>query len=412
MKTIWIVYPYGGIVGEAFLEARDIRFGRVLAEKGYKVIYWTANFSHTFKKKRCKGWKTIKVCKNFKTILVPALPYNNNISVGRVLFETIFSLNLKKAFKKMDKPDMIITPGTGLITAFYPVWPYIKENNVPTIYDIMDIHMFESYVRSHHSIFVPLAKLFTRIIERREKRFYESVDAVCGLGKNQLEVAIKRTGRKNIPSCLVYNGIYLDDFRKNMRRTPKVALPDKGDWSWCVYAGSLGPSYDIETILKCVDIVKNRNEKIRFIIAGAGPQEKIIADAAGKNDRIIFLGSLNPVDLPAIYARCDIGLCSYADFSTVDMPDKFYDYCAAGLPSVNSLQGEIKEYISRNNAGMQYEAGNPDSMYQSIRYILDHDYEKKKKNAYLLAERFDFGKQMEPFTELIDNLLRDDVRPS
>ena len=57
MKTIWIVYPYGDIIGEKFLEARHIRFGRKLAEKGYKVIYWTSNFSHTFKRVRSEGWR-------------------------------------------------------------------------------------------------------------------------------------------------------------------------------------------------------------------------------------------------------------------------------------------------------------------------------------------------------------------
>ena len=171
MKTIWIIYPYGDIIGEKFMEARHIRFGRMLSKNGYRVIYWTSNFSHAFKKLRSKGWKTIKVCDNFDIKLVPSTPYKKNISIRRALFELNYSRTLSKAIYKAKKPDLILTAGTGLMTAFYPVWPYIKDNRVPVIYDIMDVHLFNSYMGQHHKLLVPFARLLTKFIEHREEPF-------------------------------------------------------------------------------------------------------------------------------------------------------------------------------------------------------------------------------------------------
>ena len=403
VKTIWIVYPYGDIIGENFLEARHIRFGRMLAQNGYRVIFWTANFSHTFKRYRCTGWKTINVCENFDVELVPSSSYSSNISIGRALFEIKYARNLAIKFGNIKKPDLILTAGTGLLTAFYPVWPYIKKNLVPAIYDIMDVHLFNSYMKQHHKFLLPFAKILTNNIERREKPFYQNVSAVCGLGRNQVEIAKKRTGKQNISSCLVYNSIVVEDFRKKMKLDCRVPLPAKeSDEIWCVYAGSLGPSYDIETLLACAEIVKKNDNNIRFIIAGAGPQEKLVDDFSKKNNRITFIGSVNPNWLPAIYKKCDIGLCTYASYSTVDMPDKFYDYTAAGLAVVNSLQGEIKGYVKE--VGVQYEAENSDSLYKAIKKTIKH-LEEYKGASYKLANRFDLNEQMKPLLEMINDLV-------
>ena len=65
MRTIWLVNPYGPIEGENWREYSFNQFGKFLSDNGYKVIWWTANFSHHFKKYRSNGWKDIEVNENF-----------------------------------------------------------------------------------------------------------------------------------------------------------------------------------------------------------------------------------------------------------------------------------------------------------------------------------------------------------
>ena len=133
MKTIWFVYPYGMLPGENTQEIRYLRFGRELS-KTYNCVWWTSNFS-----KRCgkRSESEIVVQDNLKIMLVPTTPYQKNISFSRVLFELHFSRNLRKLWNNVDKPDLIITPGTGMITAFRPVWPYIRNSNVKAVYDLI-----------------------------------------------------------------------------------------------------------------------------------------------------------------------------------------------------------------------------------------------------------------------------------
>ena len=133
VKSIWFVYPYGSIPGENSKDVRYIRLGRKLP-KNYSCVWWTSSFS-----KRCgkRLGSEIIVQDNLKIMLVPTTPYQKNISIGRILFEFHFSRNLRKLCGTVDKPDLIITPGTGMITAFRPVWPYIRVKNVKAVYDLM-----------------------------------------------------------------------------------------------------------------------------------------------------------------------------------------------------------------------------------------------------------------------------------
>lgn len=409
MMTIWFIYPYGPIVDEKMLDFRYVRFGKVLAEKGYRVVWWTTNYSHGLKQRRCKGWKTIEVCTNFTIELVPVPSYKKNISIRRVFFELFFAKKLGTKFKKVHKPDLIMTSGTGLFSAFRPVWPYMKKKNVPVIYDIMDVHLVNAYMTLHHKLISPGVKLITWIASLLERKFYNSVSGVCALGRNQLEIALDRTGNRDVPSCLVYNGIYVDEFRKNMINTCLEIVPKKEPgWIYCIFAGALGPSYDIETVIKCAQISENNNDKIKFLIAGSGPQAIMLENAAKQTDRVVFLGQLAPKDLIPIYGKCDVGLCTYAAYSTVDMPDKFYDYCAGGMAIVNSLQGEVKEHVLKNSLGYQYVAGDAESLYECISKFKNKDnLNNCKKNAYSIGEQFDMKNFIIPLVNMIDELTDD-----
>jgi hypothetical protein len=87
------------------------------------------------------------------------------------------------------------------------------------------------------------------------------------------------------------------------------------------------------------------------------------------------------------------------------MPDKFYDYCAAGLAIINSLQGEVKDQINKRKLGLQYKAGNPLSLYESIEKLSDYYLLREcKSNAYASGEVFDLKNQMIPLVKMIDQL--------
>ena len=48
------------------------------------------------------------------------------------------------------------------------------------------------------------------------------------------------------------------------------------------------------------------------------------------------------------------------------MPDKFYDFTAAGLAIFNSLNGEISAWVSEKQLGYNYEPGNIEDLENKL----------------------------------------------
>ncbi len=407
MKKIWLVYPYGQVYGEKGRLARYNLFGLELSKKNYQVIWWTANFNHTEKEYRSEGWKTINVNKNYKTILIPTFHYKKNVSIGRLIFENKYARGLGRVMSKYSRPDLIIIAGTGIFNAFEPCFSYAKKNNIPIIYDIMDIPLIESYFRRNNKIIAPIAKVAMAVERKREKRFFDYIQGVTGLGKNQLQYALGRVGNRKVQSELVYNGNDVKRIRTDMAMHYNTLNLNKDkDWVWCLFIGALGPSYDIDTIIKCADKCLKNHDKIKFLIAGDGPQKNSVIEASSRNSNLKYMGFLSMEELAELYSYGDIGLCAFSDFSTVDMPDKFYDYCAAGLAVINSLKGEVKDYINNSHLGLQYKAGDADDLYKKVVELSNRTtLSICKSNAYKIGMKFDIDNQMEKMSAFVDSIL-------
>ncbi len=132
-----------------------------------------------------------------------------------------------------------------------------------------------------------------------------------------------------------------------------------------VYIGSMGRSYDLETV---VDAVK-RMDGVELEIAGSGPKEQSLRARAADCPRIRFHGYLADDALQALLARADAGVVPMFPDSCVGIPYKLADYAAAGLRVLNSLPGEAAELVSRFAAGVSYKAGDVDSLVAAVQEI-------------------------------------------
>lgn len=408
MKTIWLVNPYGPIEGENWREYSFNQFGKYLSSNGYKVIWWTANFSHHFKKYRSKGWKDIRVNDRFIIRLVPTTSYSKNIGIGRIRKDVAFSRNAMNRFKSEKLPDLIIAYENPL-TMGGPAFNYAFKNNIPIIYDQMDIWP-EFIVRSLKKPLSSIANLFFTPVYKKRKMIYNNLDGAIALGKHYLEFMFEISPRlKKKPNALVYNGIDVNEFRMHLNEKIEIEkIPEKAaDEIWCVFAGTLGPSYDIEGIIRCAEMCKKKNIiDIKFIIAGSGPMEEQVKKAEMQLDNLLYIGKLLPSQLIPVYGKCDIGLSTYSAGSNVDMCDKFYDYTAAGLAVINSLTGEISEHIKQKFLGVNYDVNNPSSFLEAILILQDRDkLATAKKNSWNAGLEFDKNNQNKKLLSVVKKIL-------
>lgn len=411
MKTIWLINPYGPIEGENWREYSFNQFGKFLSNKGYRVIWWTASFSHHFKKQRSEEWKDISVNDNFIIRLVPTTSYKKNFGFGRMYKDFVFGKNTMKRFRNEKQPDLIIS-AENPITMGLPSYKYAKQNNIPMIYDQMDIWP-EFIINSLKSPFDKLAEILFIPVCNRRKKIYDFLSGSIALGKHYLEFMQEVShSLMDKPNALVYNGIDVSSFRE------KLSAPvtneeicnlakKKNEEIWCVFAGTLGPSYDIETIIRVAErCMQEGYNQYRFIIAGSGPFEDTVREVEKKLDNLNYVGKLLPKDLVPIYGICDIGLSTYSEGSNVDMCDKFYDYTAAGLVVINSLKGEISEHISGEKIGENYRSADVDMFMNALLKYSDKDLlAETKQRSYHVGEQFDMNKQNKKLLDVIQLVL-------
>ena len=60
---------------------------------------------------------------------------------------------------------------------------------------------------------------------------------------------------------------------------------------------------------------------------------------------------------------------AYGAHATQSIPNKFFEYLAAGVAIVSSLKGELEELVRRENLGRNYEAGDSGSLVKTLEYL-------------------------------------------
>ncbi len=410
MKTVWIVGASGPIEGENWRDYRNNQFGKYLSSCGYRVIWWASNFSHHFKKYRSNGWKDIQVNDNYIIRLVPSSSYKRNFGFGRFKYLYSFSISAGKRFRKEDIPDVII--GNCVMTFGYPIFSYAKKHHVACIVDQGDI--WPEFIELGFGRFAKIAHFFFSPIYMARVKNYSQASALIALGKNYLEFAknVAPNGHEK-PSALIYNGIDVDQFnqlaKKGVSQEITNRIKKQDGEILCIFAGTFGPSYDVKAMLDCAARFDEEGKSIKFVFAGSGPRVPEVEEMATKHNNIVYVGALKPDELIPLYTICDIGLCPYTKKSNVDMPDKFYDYTAAGLAVINSLTEEVAERIASASVGLNYEASNAMDLHDKIEEIISNPdrLEIMKARSKALSAEFDSKVQNKKLADLIDNILED-----
>ena len=95
---------------------------------------------------------------------------------------------------------------------------------------------------------------------------------------------------------------------------------------------------------------------------------------------------LSASDLQALFAQCDVGVVPMADESWVGIPNKFFDYSAAGLAIVSSLDGESAHLLRKYGCGVTYRPGDAASLAAAVRLVMTFERGASRK---MCAAEFD-----------------------
>jgi glycosyltransferase involved in cell wall biosynthesis len=365
-------------------------------KRGHSVTFWASTFKHNVKKQRFDDDEIVRVNDRLTLRFLKSKPYQKNISLRRLYSHHDFASRLVTEFDKMDeKPDRILIAFPPISLA-EKVSEWAVNNGIPCLVDIIDPW---PDVFSDHLSLLPgflLSPLRTGV-----KKTMQRVSAVASISNQYVDWA--KSYHPGIPnSACFYPAIQFRVMQKELEEASEKVKKIPETFT-VIYAGSLGHSYDISTILKAAGILEEQfGNRIRFIIAGDGPQKEKVEAYQKIHQNLEYVGRVAKKKLMEYYYLADLGMTQHIKGATQSVTYKLFDLLACGLPVLNSLESEMKDIILENRVGLHNKPGDSQKLADNIQFLYENHSEflEMKSNAVKLTKQY--GDSEKVYAEAID----------
>jgi glycosyltransferase involved in cell wall biosynthesis len=130
-----------------------------------------------------------------------------------------------------------------------------------------------------------------------------------------------------------------------------------------LFTGIINSQVDIETVISaCRRLTDNGDKSYHFVVCGDGPSLGVLRERSIGMSNLTFTGWLEGADLQAVLMMSSVGLVSAPEGCQISIGNKPYEYMAYRLPIVNSLRGELWDFIAANQCGLNYAPGDVAAM--------------------------------------------------
>lgn len=371
---------------------------------GYKVTLLTSDFNHYSKTVRNLPSFYTKY-PEYKDIILLHMPsYKKNISLKRLYAEKIWGMHFKKWFKlHACDYDVVLFSDIDYILSVDSI---CKKNRIKKIIDIRDLRPEAYRVVVKNELLYRL--LFYGIKKKADKAF-SCADELIGVSQEYLDRGLSANSKSKNP-VVVYLGSSLERFYFGIEKYSNEFIKPE-DEIWITYAGTLGESYDIVTIILAAKVIENRRgNKVKFKIIGQGPDKDKLMKL--KNEicvnNVEFIPFMPYEKLAAFLHKSDITVNALKKTASQSIINKVSDYFAAGVPMLNGCPSkEQQEMVEKFEVGINYIPENADDLITKIEFCLDNpDYcEKIGENAKKLAfEKFDRRTSYKEILKRIDEV--------
>lgn len=377
----------------------------MMANNGCPVHFLTSNFNHYDKTVRDVNafYENYPQYKN-NVSFIDVKPYKSNISKDRFISNWKFESQAYKWIKNHKGEFDVIYVSLPTLHLAGTIRKFCKKNNIKIVIDVNDLwpEVFKLVFKNDF-----IYNLTTFPIKMLANRGYKGADCIISVSDEYKNRALRNNKKAKI-SKAVYLGAMLERFDAGVNEYAKEVKKPDGEF-WISYAGTIGASYDIKTV---IDAVKRLNDdgytNIHFKILGQGPEEQQLKEHATKigANNVEFLGFLEYEKMAGYLYKSDLMVNCLKKRAPQSVINKVSDYFSSSHPVINSCSSqEMRDMIESYKVGFNYEAENVDSIIEVILKLYDNKdlYSEMSKNSRTLAEeKFDRKKT---HTELMNLLL-------
>lgn len=373
-------------------------------EAGYEVDIITSNFQH-FRKTYRDLDKIGKQNYPFNIFFVEVPKYKKNIDLRRVYSNVVAKIQILKFLKEKGKNyDAIYCtiPANNIAAG---VSEYCISKKIPFIVDIEDLWPEAMSMIFKISV---LNKMLFYSFKRDAEIVYKNADAVIGTSNEYTERAF-RNRKRSIPYKTVYAGCDLDKYDRSVKKYFPEINKNENEF-WVSYAGSIGTSYDISTLVEAATKLERKGYSlIKVIIMGTGPLLEDIRDLITKlhNSNIQLRGYTDYPIMATYLWKSDVVINSFVKGAPQSIVNKIGDYLASKSAIINTLENfEFMSMVTDNKIGINIEPENSKALENAILEL----YKNKElriqmgENSRRLAEKqFDVATTYEDIVNMVSN---------
>lgn len=376
-----------------------------LTDAGYQVDLITTTFQHWEKAQRdIEKIKKEDYKFGIKFIYEPG--YKKNVDLKRIRSHKIAAKNLTELLEKDGGYDLLyaeIPPNDVALAAA----EYAKRKGIPFVADVNDL--WPEAMRMVLDIPVVSPILFYPL-QRDAEKVYSLVSGVIGTSDEYRDRPFQNQNR-TVPKATVYVGNEISVFDKGAEDNDKVVVKLDGEF-WVTYAGTIGTSYDIRTmVLAAEELTKRGRKDIRIKILGGGPMKEELETLANERQiyNVEFVGYA-PYDKMAAYLKkSDILVNSFVRKAPQSIVTKIGDYLAAGRVMINTcMSPEFRRKVEQDGFGVNIEPEDVGILADAIERLYENEdqrLEMGRKARKIAEEQFDRPKAYQKIEELIRGLI-------
>lgn len=386
----------------------------MLVEAGYQVDLITSAFQHWEKAQRDVDAPAY-LDHPFGVVFIGEPGYKHNLDPRRIWSHHVAARNIRAYF---DDEFVRDSHAYDLIYAEIPpndvalsCAEVAKRQGIPFVVDVNDLwpeamRMALDVPFVSDVLFAPFA--------RDAKGVYELLSAAVGTSD---EYAARPGLDRKTPyeHRTVYVGNDLSAFDDGVRDHSAQIQKADGEL-WVTYAGTLGASYDLETLIlaskAAAEVLCEGGYSLRVKILGDGPERKKLEAMIEEAQAPVDLMGYTPYEeMAAWLVASDVMVNSLIKAAPQSIVTKIGDYLAAGRPLINTGSSEeFRRKVTMDGFGVNVDAEDPVALAAAIiELALSEDARRTMgiKARVIAEEQFDRKTAYLPIIDLIGNLTSD-----
>ena len=297
---------------------------------------------------------------------VASPPYQSNVSPKRLLSHEVFAARTAAAFyRRRHEYDVVYATAPLAELAAFAFRVGSARLNVLDVVDIWpDVLPFSARLRR-------AAWLAFRLWRETFNLAVRSADALVAVSDHFLDEALP-----------YFRGSSAQRFYICGDALPSMGV-EKESLLTIAYVGNLGHLYDFDTLVEAASDPSVRGRVQVFIVGDGDRRDPLLAALTRRGVPHTFFGPVYDAErLGAILGRCHLGFNGYLN-TTAAFSYKANTYFGAGLPLLNSMQGDLQDLVERYRLGYNYPPGSVPGLLKAIHTVMVDGVGESAENVSL-----------------------------